>query len=122
MTINHRAVFVGHLAEDLQPTHGDTDGETKTFRVLTGPSGNNGQTDSKAHRSYEVVVRDQVASVISEDLRAGTGVLIEGRILDHRFRGSGPDTETVTKIRLEALNILSQPKNELQALSGCEGA
>jgi len=122
MTNNQRAVFVGHLADDLQPTHGDADGETKTFRVLAGPSADGNQIDSSANRSYEVVIRDRLASVIREGLPAGTGVLVQGQIVDHRFRGSGPDTETVTRVRLEALSVLARPTNELRAQTGCERA
>jgi len=115
-------VFVGHLAEDMQPIEGSADGETTTFRVLTGPKADAGQNEPRTPRSYEVVVRDHVASVISGKLRAGTGVLVEGQILDHSFQGSGPDTETVTKIRLEAMNVLSLPNSGARAQSECEGA
>lgn len=114
MQFEQRAIFVGHLADDIHPS---TDEEPTTFRILTDGHSESTNRISESPRTYEVVVRDHLKNLIKDTIPAGSDVLVEGRILNHKFGQNGPQAESVTRVRLEAFSVLAYPTDRVSGQS-----
>lgn len=106
--INQKNVLaVGQLVDDPHSSAGEPGAVSFTLRTAAERLPDDGDREGRLSILYRVEVRDVLSKSVSRDLGAGTVVFIEGVAIDHQFSVLGSSQALVTKVRLDAFQVLA---------------
>ncbi len=102
-------MMIGHLAADPEVRTTADGVKVAHFPLATSRDWvtDNGEPSKVTTDYYKVVAWDKLAEVVERRLVKGTGVYVEGRLLNRTFELPDQTRRFVTEIRLEVLNLLS---------------
>lgn len=108
----NKVIMIGNLATDPEVRETSKGVKVANFRLATSRDWvtDDGNPDKVTTDFHNVVAWDKLAEVVESYLEKGSGVYIEGRLMNRSYETADKARRFVTEIRLEVLNILTWKK------------
>jgi len=106
--------MIGNLAADPEVRSTEKGVKVANFRLATSRDwvADDGDPTKTRADFHNVVAWDKLAEVVETHLEKGSGVYIEGRLMNRSYEAADKQKRFVTEIRLDVLRILTWPRSD----------
>ena len=107
----NKVILVGHLAADPEQTETKSGTPRVTFPVATHRETTSDGVPKEVTDYHRVVAWGKLGEICMKYLVRGTGIYVEGQILNRAYEQNGERRYT-TEIRVDEINMLSWKKKD----------
>lgn len=107
----NKVILVGHLAADPEVSTTQTGKTRVVFPVATHRATTSDGAPKDVTDYHRVIVWDALATVCGKFLVKGTGIYLEGQILNRAYEKDG-ERKYITEIRADEVNLLTFKKKD----------
>lgn len=107
----NKAILIGNLCADPECRYMPSGGAVTTVRIATNETWKDRQTGERKERTefHRVVFFDKLAEIVSEHVRRGAKVYVEGSIHTRKWQGQDGQDRYSTEVVGKVLEMLDSP-------------
>lgn len=108
----NKVVLMGYLAADPELKSTTTGTTVTTFKIATNRDWKS--ADGERHEAtdfHKIVAWKGLADICGKHLKKGSGVYLEGKLMNHEFKDKKGENRFVTEIVADLVNFLTFKKN-----------
>jgi single-strand DNA-binding protein len=108
----NKVIVMGYLAADPEIRETKAGQKMTNFKVATNYEWTDGEGEKKQVTDYHrVTTWRKLAENVNKFLTKGSGIYLEGKLINRKFTDKEGKSRTVTEILADTVNFLSYKKN-----------